>query len=138
MKVKIEIFTHGGEDASFTSQGTLTCGSGGFCVEYALAGDSCTLSWDGKTLTQCRRGHLCTDMSFREGCVTDCSLTEEGAAFPFTVHTRVLGVSFGEDGCTAALEYRKAGDEVNTELIFKAERVREPNGRREPRTRPQS
>ncbi len=134
MKVKIEIFSHtDGEESFFPSQGTLNVRRGGFCAEYELSGDSCTLGWDGKTLTQRRRGELCTDMQFREGCDTDCSLSEGGKLFPFTVHTRVLGVSYGEEGCTVTLEYKRSGCDSCSQLIFRAERVREPNAPREPR-----
>lgn len=136
MNVKIEIFTHGnGEDSYFSSHGTLTQRSGGFLVEYMLSGDSCTLAWDGKTLTQRRRGHLCADMCFCEGCRTDCSLAEGGSIFPFTVSTRVLGLSCGEGGCTVTIEYTKSGDQAPTELIFRAERERSPNEPRAPKPR---
>ena len=137
MNVKIEIFTRGGgEESSFSSHGTLTPRRGGFRVEYTLSGDSCTLSWDGKTLTQRRRGHLCADMRFAEGRKTDCSLSEGGATFPFTVSTRVIGTSFGEWGCTVTMEYFRFGDPSPTELIFRAEREREPNEPRKPKPRP--
>lgn len=133
MNVKIEIFTRGGvEESCLMSHGTLTPRRGGFRVEYLLSGDSCTLSWDGKTLTQRRRGYLSTDMRFREGCRTDCSLKEGGATFPFTVQTRVLGTSFGDDGCTVSMEYFRFGDDSPTELIFKAERERRPDEPRAP------
>ena len=134
MNVKIEIFSRGGgEESSFSARGTLRVHRGGFSADYELSGDSCTLSWDGKTLTQRRRGNLCIDMRFCEGCETECSLSEGGATFPFTVRTRVLGISYGEEGCTVTMEYFRFGDESPTELIFRAERVREPNARREPK-----
>ena len=134
MNVKIEIFSKCGEEENFyPSQGTLTLGRGGFCAEYQLSGDGCTLSWDGKTLTQRRQGEICLDMRFVEGQETDCSLSEGGGTFPFTVRTTVLGASFGEEGCTVTLEYFRAGEESPAELIFRAERVRGPNERREPK-----
>ncbi len=136
MKVKINIFSNiGGEQRTFRTHGELSASKGGFRVSYRLDGDDCLMEYDGARAVQRRSGNMTYVISFCEGERTECVLSEGGRSFSFPVLTKTLGASFSREGCSLSLAYVQGDEGEVAEMLFVAERWRERDEKRLPRTR---
>ena len=81
------------EEGLTRAKGALTQTANGFEIAYALDGDDCKITYDGKTLKQIRSGATPMEISFVKKEHTKCVLTCAGGAGEIPVYTYVLNVA---------------------------------------------
>lgn len=121
MNCKVIVSSGSGRGGAFSSQGKLQIEENGFCLNYKIEGDSCSLSYDGKTLMQKRSGNVCIEMSFVKGEQTECLIGEGGLSGSMPVFTNSLSVVSGKGGVKVKINYDCGGERVD--LILTAVRT---------------
>ena len=100
-----------------SSEGELEFVKNGFDLTYRIAGDNCTLSVRGSTVTQSRRGNFNTDITFVKGKNTVCMLLSGELTGSVPVKTTALEIVKGEYGVSVKMEYYLGGSKIYLSLI---------------------
>lgn len=111
-----------GESSTISTMGKATKTSSGFCFDYALDGDECTITVADNKVVQSRRGEQNIELTFKRGEETQCFLSSGGFEGTFTVFTNNLQYSVCE---VDALQIFKLSigyilGEQKTEITFSA------------------
>lgn len=104
-------------DGRLSSDGKLTW------LKYALDGDDCILTYDGRTVTQTRAGENNLSLTFRKGERTECTLASGGMRGSFEIFTDEINFTEDKNGFKLFLKYSVGGDCEKTKLLLTAEKI---------------
>lgn len=122
--MKCKIYIKGAkEGGEILTYGDLIPSPVGFTVNYAIDGDECSVKYDGKLISQTRRGALDIDITFKKGKTTVCRLYSGELSGETPVFTNELDAAVTKDGARLYVDYLFCGEAVK--LIFSAEYTKE-------------
>ena len=116
-----------GEKTTFSVKGQVKKTSSGFCFDYTLDGDECTLTVKDDEAVQSRRGEQNIVMTFRKGMQTQCFLQSGDFSGAFPIYTETMEYAiFGSERKSEGLERFTLSiayvlGEQKTEIKFSAE-----------------
>ena len=123
-KCKVTINSQGdGWQDKKTADGRLSSDGKRVQLKYKLDGDTCVLTFDGKTVTQTREGENNISLTFREGESTACTLTSGGMNGSFEIFTDEIKSSVDENNFKLILKYSSGIDREKINLTLTAEKI---------------
>jgi len=125
MKCSVTLLNSDCGDDGYNVSGNLGYTRNGFCLEYKFDGDDCSLTFDGETLFQKRRGKLDTDITYRKNAKTYCKLKDNEAGLELSLDVITYGLNYcrTESGVSLEIEYGLSGN--RTVLRLNAEIMQE-------------
>lgn len=121
MKCKVVLNYGNNALEKYECSGDLKFENGGFSLDYEFKGDKCRLCYDGKILTQSRRGKLQTDITFIAGKKTACFTEDTALGYSCLLNVETFGVDYSKTESGLGLEISYAMEDCPTLLKLTAE-----------------
>lgn len=123
MDASIVLITRtGGEINSCVAEGVLNLTDSGFSLTYNLDGDGCLLEYDGRSVSQSRKGKINYFVKFTGGKKCSFEFTEGAYSFSRDINVFKAQADIKDLGCEISVTYADCGADGKevTEILVTA------------------